>query len=380
MLTAELRLPAVVFVSLALFWLAGCGSNGTHVCPLSSASSCCGPGNSACPIGPQFLFAAGYNGQLSGFPINPGTGGLGTPFSTPGPANSFGMAAFNGFLYASNPVLSGVGSINGWSIDSMTGVLTALPGSPFGLGPLSLPGGLAMNSSAQVLYAADAGKVDAFKIDSMGAISPIPGSPFPAGSYLFLTIDPVNKFLFTSDNTPPGNVWAFTIDSTGALTDVPGSPFPTIPNHVGSTSPGEVVVDSTSSYVYVALLATNQIAAFSISPATGALTPVPGSPFNTGNGPFGLATAGKFLYVSNSLDGKIAGYSIDPPTGILTAVANSPFLIAGLAMTTDPNGQFLYTSSSSGILAFSIDPNTGNLTQIGSPPPSTGATALTFVQ
>ena len=350
------------------------------MCPLSSSSGCCGSGNVACPAGPHYLYAAGFNGQVSGFPIDPGTGALGTPFSTPGPSNSFGMAAFNrGFLYVSNPVLSGVGSINGWSIDSRSGALTALPGSPFSLGALSLPAGLAINSAAQVLYVADAGKVDALKIDSSGAISAISGSPFPAGSNLFLTIDVGNKFLFTADNTPPGNVWAFTIDSTGALTAAPGSPFPTIPNYVGSTSPGEVVVDSTSSYVYVGLLATNQIAAFSISPATGALTPVPGSPFNTGNGPLTLTSAGKFLYVSNGLDGKIAGYSVDPSTGILTELANSPFAIAGLAMASDPSGQFFYTSVSSGILAFAIDPNTGNLTQIGSPALSTGATALTYV-
>src|SRR5947209_10167929 len=129
MLAAKLRLCAGLFVSLTLFWLAGCGGNSSNICPLA-AGSCCGSGNVPCP-GPQYLYAAEFNGQVSGFPINPGTGGLGTPTSTPGPSQSLGMAAFNsGFLYVSNPVLSRIGSINGWSIHGSTGALTTLAGSP----------------------------------------------------------------------------------------------------------------------------------------------------------------------------------------------------------------------------------------------------------
>ncbi len=57
-----------------------------------------------------------------------------------------------------------------------------------------------------------------------------------------------------------------------------GSPFAT-----GGTGPSAVAVDSTDSFVYVTDQTSHDIAAFSIS-TTGALKPLPGSPF-------GVATA-----------------------------------------------------------------------------------------
>jgi 6-phosphogluconolactonase (cycloisomerase 2 family) len=241
--------------------------------------------------------------------------------------------------------------------------------------------GLAVDGTAQVLYVGDAGKIDALKADATGALTAVVGSPFAAGTNLYLTVDPQNRFVFASDDTPPGNVLAFTIDaSTGALNAVPGSPFATIPGYVGNTQPSEIVVDSTGSFVYTGLMATGQIAAFSIVASSGALNPVPGSPFAAGNRPIALATVNNFLYVSNVMDGTISGYSINPTTGVLTPLSGSPFAIHGGPLTTDPAGRFLYTTGSGGLLAFSIDPQTGGLTPIGSAIPYAGATVLTFVQ
>lgn len=377
MSTTALRRPAmVVLVLAALFALAGCGSSGVKACNLAG---CCGAGNDACPA-PQYLYATGLNGQVAGFPVGPG-GGLGTPVSTSGPSTTLGMAVLNNqFLYVSNPLSMSAGSIDAWSINLGTGALTTVPGSPFSLGIFSLASGLAANNSAQVLYVADAAKIDALKADATGALSAIAGSPFPAGSNVYLTVDSADKYLFASDSTPPGNVLGYTIDSTGALTVAPGSPFPTIPNFVGSTNPSEIVVEASGKFVYVGLLATNQVAAFSIVPGTGALTPVPGSPFTTGNGPLTLATASKFLYVSNAMDGTIAGYSIDATTGILSPLAGSPFAIRGLAMTANLSGTFLYTSGPGGMMTFVIDSSSGALSPVGSPVPFAGATVLTYVQ
>ncbi len=142
-----------------------------------------------------------------------------------------------------------------------------------------------MNNAAQVLYVADAGKIDALHADATGALTPILGSPFLGGGTLYLTVDPLSRFVFASDDAPPGSVVAFTISSTGALTAVPGSPFPTIPGYVGTTRPSQIVTDATSSFVYTGLMATGQVAAFSVNASTGALTPVPGSPFPAGNNP-----------------------------------------------------------------------------------------------
>ena len=139
------------------------------------------------------------------------------------------------------------------------------------------------------------------------------------------------------------------------------------------------MTDPTGSFVYTGLLTTGQVAGFSINATTGALTPVPGSPFPAGNNPLSLAAVNNFLYVSNFTDGTISGYSINPTNGALTALAGSPFAIHGGPLVASPFGGFLYTTGPGGLLAFSINPQTGALTQVGSAVPYGGATVLTFV-
>jgi DNA-binding beta-propeller fold protein YncE len=380
-LRSYVALSLILTSLLAVLALGGCGTNATQVCQLSG---CCGPAGDACAV-PQFLYALGLSGQVSAFPINRSTGLPGTPVSTPGPTNSLGLAALNNqFLYASNPQLSlsgPAGSIDAWSINLGTGALTTVPGSPFSLGPLSIGAGLAVNKASQVLYVGDAGKIDALKADTTGALADVIGSPFPGGLNLFLTVDPQNRFLFASDDTPPGNVLAYAIDpASGALSTVSGSPFATIPRYVGNTQPGAITVDSTGSFVYTLLVATNQIAAFKIITPSGALTPIPGSPFNSGTHPLALATVNNFLYVSNAQDGTISGYTIDPSTGELKPLAGSPFAIFAGPLAASPFGGFLYTTSSGGLLTLSIDPQTGALAQVGSPIPYGGAQLLILVQ
>jgi len=372
------RRPAAIFpfliLCLALF-LGGCGSSKMQVCNV--APGCCGPAG-ACPAPPQHLFAAGINGQISSFPVYGGTL-LGPPTSVSGPQGSLGMTAINNaFLYVSNPAALSAGSVDAWSINSSTGALTTVKGSPFSLGAFSAAGGLAANNNAQVVYVADAGRIDALHADASGALTALAGSPFSAGTGLFLAVDPSDKFLFASDTTPPGNVLAYTIDSTGALTAAAGSPFPAVPGSATSTQPNQIVVDSTGKFVYVGLLTTNQIAAFSIDSSTGGLTPVPGSPFATGNGPLGLATANNVLYVSNTMDGTISGYTIDATSGVLTPATGSPFAINAAALAANSTGGFLYTSGVKGLQIWSIDLTTGALTAVGSPVSNPGATMLVF--
>ncbi|HYL75161.1 MAG TPA: beta-propeller fold lactonase family protein [Bryobacteraceae bacterium] len=368
---------AVSLILSIILALAGCGSSGSKVC---SAASCCGPGNSLCPA-PQFLYAAGVDGQVSIYPVNTGDGSLGTPSSVAGPKLSLGMATLNNqFLYVSDPMIQQLtSSIDAWSINSGTGALTPVQGSPFPLGQFTIAAGMATNSAAQVIYVADAGRIDALKADAMGALTPLPNSPFLSGTNLFLTVDPGSRFLFASDDTPPGGVLAFTIDSSGALTAVPNSPFPVIPNSSTNAMPFGITFDSTGTFVYTVLQATGQVAGFSVVTPSGALNPIPGSPFATGSGPVTLTSARNFLYVSNATDRTISGYSISAGSGMLTPLANSPFPIAAAALTTDPSGRFLYAASPTGLLAFAIDGTTGNLTPAGTPIAGVRASALAYV-
>jgi len=254
---------------------------------------------------------------------------------------------------------------------------------------MTSPNGVAiadnLGPSGLYLYIADSGVIDALQANpNTGALTTVPGSPFTSGTNVNLTVDYLNHFVFAGDEASPAGVLAFTIDaSTGALTSVPGSPFAINPSSTGFMQLGQIVVDPTGSFVYVAMPTTGQIAAFAITPSSGVLTPVSGSPFAAGDGASAIATfnnspGSDFLYVANTTAGTISGYSINP-TGALSALAGSPFAISATSLATEISGGHLYASSTSGLIAFSINTSTGALTQIGSPVAFAGVTALTYV-
>lgn len=137
----------------------------------------------------------------------------------------------------------------------------------------------------------------------------------------------------------------------------------------------------------------NTVSAFSVA-SSGALTPVPGSPFATGGsgaagGLFaanriGVAMVGNFLFASNSVSEDVSAFTINPSTGVLTPVAGSPFATGshsisnklGIAVSPTPDGRFLMAASpgSFNITVFSIGSN-GGLTPIaGSPFPTLSIT------
>ena len=376
MSTPALRVSAIFLIPLSVLSIAGCGGNQIRVCSAASTINCCDSAGDAC-VAPRFLYAAGITGQISSFEVS-GVGALGTPVTIAGPAATLGMAASNNqFLYVSDFQNS---EISAWS-NALTGNLATVPGSPFTLGPLSLGAGLATTNTG-FLYVADAGRIDAFQVGATGALTAVPNSPFLSGSGLYLAVDPQDRFVFASDVAPPGGVFAFTITSaTGELTAVAGSPFAAVPNSQANTQPNQIVVDSTGNFVYTGLLSTGQVAGFTITSASGALTPIPGSPFSSGNNPLTLATVSNFLYVSNATDGTLSGFTINSTNGVLTPIPGSPFAITAGALTISSTGGVLYASGPGGISAYTIDPNTGALALIaGSPFPSAGATVLTFVQ
>jgi 6-phosphogluconolactonase len=353
----------------------------------------------------QFLFATSADHVLS-FTIDQSTGALGEPLAITGPNQSTGMAATVtlGHLYVSDFLND---AIDGFSINSSTGALTGVGGSPFSLG--STPpgaGGLTMFvSGGGYLYATDldAGKVAGFTFDpTSGKLTPVPGSPFPAGDTPVQAVQEglQSKFLYVSNlNDSAGGISAFTINQgTGALSPIPGSPFPT--GAPGSfPGPSALVMSFNSKFLYVALVGTasanNKIAAFAIDPSSGALTPVPGSPFVTGPDPLQMTlvpiTLGQqgFLYTANVQDGTISAFTADDNTGVLTPVSGSPYgvgtSVGGLAATvaaTFSGSYFLYAANSqaNNINAYTIDGNTGTLSPIpGSPFPAGTAPMLLTV-
>jgi 6-phosphogluconolactonase len=307
--------------------------------------------------------------------------------SVPFFANSSAVASIGQFLYISNSFINGgakSGSqIFGYSIKPSNGKLIQLVGSPFFFfpAPISIQG-LATTPDGRFLYGADAsGRIFAFSLDrATGVPTLVPGSPFNSGANSQLAVDPSGKFLYASNDDNLGSVLAYTIGATGALTPVPGSPFAIPVPSFNPTSTDPYGIVDTGSFVYVTLSATNNIAAFSVDRATGALTPVPGSPFAAGNSPAAFGLSRNFLYTVNSGDGTVSGYGIDPSDGALTPLPGSPFGSGGETLAIDSTGKYLYLGTFRGIQGYNIDSATGALTLGSARLGEEGALWLTVVQ
>jgi 6-phosphogluconolactonase len=230
------------------------------------------------------------------------------------------------------------GAISAFTIDSVTGALTAVSGSPFATAPPIVadlvPGvnSITIDPTGKFLYAAiNAGNdISAYVIDSStGALTPVAGSPFPAGSVpMTVRVDPSGRYAYVT-NMDSDSISAYLINSsTGALTPIPGSPFL---NSVGGAWPTGLAIDPSGQFVYVLNQLLNSISAFSINTSTGALTPISGAPFASGVDPYEASVdpSGKFLYVSNNGAGTISVYAIDGTTGSLTPISGSPFAASG---------------------------------------------------
>ena len=130
-------------------------------------------------------------------------------------------------------------------------------------------------------------------------------------------------------------MFVYAVSSNGTLTQVAGSPFQA---RVSGVAPA---VDAAGRFVFVGGYNQPLVAAMAVNPATGALTPVPGSPFengpsSSGSSPiFGTTSdpSGKFLLLADYNASKITVFSIDQNSGALTNVNGSPTKVIAKAPT-----------------------------------------------
>jgi 6-phosphogluconolactonase len=93
----------------------------------------------------------------------------------------------------------------------------------------------------------------------------------------------------------------------------------------------------------------DNVSAFTINTATGALREIAGSPFVAGDQPYSVTVdpSGKFVYVANRASYNVSAFTINTATGALTEIAGSPFA-AGMmprSVVVDPSGKFAYVVS-----------------------------------
>jgi len=381
--------------------------------------------------------------------VNPGAGG-GASNPLAFVINGAGAAATPGFVYVANSIGVSLttGNISAFSVDPSTGALTPIPGSPFTAG--AEPTALTTDLSGKFLFEASnlesptpVNDISAFTINSStGALTAVAGSPFLSGvSPLSLAVDSTGKFLFTADSGGEGNVTnnsiseysinattgaltstsqagcvstgpavfglanavatvptagflfvssfnaivcSFSINAQGTLQPVAGSP-----TFLGANplpDPRGVAIDPFGKYLYTANYETGDVSAFSIAQGGGALTAVPGSPFTLGAGGFSpswlvVEPLGRFLYVLD-FDGGISAFSINPSNGAISLLAGFPINLPvqnPKPLAVDPSGKFLYVGTefpnvTASVSAYAINGTTGVLTPVpGSPFPVDGS-------
>jgi len=177
--------------------------------------------NPAAPgIAGLYASEQGPSGGILAYTIN-SSGSLSpvanSPFPTLADWSAGSLLVANSFLYVtltSNASDTDFGKVAGYAIDSNSGSLTAVPGSPFAVG--NSPSAVAVDSSNH-LFVMNAGDhtLSAFSIEANGMLTAI-GSPVAAGTATGgIALYP--PYLYAAD-TNAGSILIFHIDpSTGTL-------------------------------------------------------------------------------------------------------------------------------------------------------------------
>jgi 6-phosphogluconolactonase (cycloisomerase 2 family) len=362
-----------------------------QTCVISSEAGTVSAANIAnvavtCTIKPgRFAYVPG--GSIYCYAVNAVTGALAALASSPcdsGTLVGVGVDPAGRFAYATHSTSN---EIRAYTISDSTGSLSAIVGSQLNGGGIN-PVDIAVDPLGQFVYMANyGGSVSAFTINSVsGGLAAVSGSPFPTAPALIsgevpgansVTVDPTGKFLYVAINQ--GNdISGYLINSsTGALTPISGSPF-----SAGSV-PMTVRVDPSGRYAYVTNANSNNLSAYSINSTTGALTPIAGSPFSSGGSfPTGLAIdpSGGFIFVTNSNSNTVSAFSIDSSTGVPTPISGSPFASGAspIGASVHASGKFLYVSNNGAgtVSAYAIDSTNGSLTSISGSPFAASGTGM----
>jgi 6-phosphogluconolactonase (cycloisomerase 2 family) len=337
-----------------------------------------------------FLYALnqvdGDANQIYGFRVNPATGALtllpGFPVMTGGDGNNatsseaIAYDAVNFRLYVIN---DGSDTLSAFSVNRTTGTLTPLPFSP-----ISLNGGfwatVHVHPSGSPVVVGDGndgsanGRIASFVVTASTA-TPAAGSPYTAvGASPFSTVFSADgNYLYAGGNVGLAASGFSVTAATGVLTPLPGSPF----NLSGSVfNPGDgfpvgYVTDS-SGRLFTVNARANQVRAFTT--ASGIPSAVTGNPFPAGGlteGVAGLLHPSGFYIVADRIGNKVGVYRIagSGATTTMAGVSGSPFASGGLftdalAMSTDGGFVFAANGNSRNFSVFSVDGTTGAMTMV----------------
>ena len=365
--------------------------------------------NVVCNSGaPRYLYTSDFaQNTMYGFAVDGSTGALspvanGVPAQTGQwplglvvtPKGAFQTSGSGAFGYTINSV---DGTISGYSINSTTGALTAVPGSPFTItGQQATVTQMLISPTGRYMYLlvmlpGEPQRVHTYSIQANGALVALAGSPLnlAQGTHR-LEIDPLGRWLYGATTIfDVATVATYRVDPNTGVVSAVG----TAATGTGGLARG--AMHPNGQFVYFARDTKNlpsppapAVDAYSVDAATGQLTLIGsvGAGSDQGTVPR-IDPLGRFLYVPSVGTG-VSGFAINPLTGALTAVPGSPVLVGQNVgqLDIDPTGRFLYApvrtgAGTEGIAMYTINPATGQLgVMLGSPFPLGLNVTPTFLQ
>jgi len=316
--------------------------------------------NSASPAGANVAgFTLASNGVLQANGALAGSGATSAEGLVMGPAGTT--------LYAANSTAAGTISLLPVGSDGVLGQGTAVSAGG------DTPVFLAMAPDGKHLYAELDGSntLSVLSVGTNGALTPqssgITGVPDPSG----LAVSPDGKSLYVSDfaSGGPSSVVRFAIAADGSISGPAATP-------TGGTGARQVSLTPDGRYLFALDTTSHDVASFAVNAATGALTPLAGSPLGTGSSDDGTALTvtsdGGHVYAANA-EHSISGFNIDPASGALSAAPGSPYATGSgsgaAALAASPDGQRLVGTleSTSQLTSTTIAAN-GSLSQTSAVP------------
>jgi len=200
----------------------------------------------------------------------------------------------------SNPCGPVTSNLWGFSINSTTGALTAVAGSPFvfqrdvcevGTAPQYVA--TQIDPAGKRLFVVDSGNatVTVFAIDpSTGALTPLPGSSKDSsvGGFYASVIDPMGRFLYVGSAVYSFTGFSLTANTTsGVLPLMPGMPVQVTPAPTDDEASTTMAIDSSGAFLFsneneftsaFSCCGPDALVEFKINPNTGALTQLPSTP------------------------------------------------------------------------------------------------------
>jgi 6-phosphogluconolactonase (cycloisomerase 2 family) len=192
------------------------------------------------------------------------------------------------------------------------------------------------------------------------------------------------SFVYVNNQDTTNTISGFSVAASGALTPISGSPFVTGGAGSSVTCFGldRMVVSTVDNLLFVSNSGDQTISVFQINPTTGALTIAPGSPVVSGlaaDGCGGMSLAatpdGHFLMASSN--GSIQSFNIAASGALTPAVLSTPTAPStSVGMKISSDGKYLALSNETSVSMFTIDPNTSALTSVATSPFARQSTGL----